>query len=220
MEFLRKLSDNSKPSALANRFRNRRFERFKSLYRPEKGKKSRILDIGGTVEYWLQHGESLGQDIEVEVLNLYPQEPSGLVKKSHEGDAVDLSQFANQEFDLVYSNSVIEHITESSQQKLMAEEVARVGRCFWVQTPNYFFPFEPHFLFPCFQFLPRGAQLGLVQKFRLGWTQKAESREEAEVLVDSVRLLRPKEMAAFFPEAKLEMESFLGLPKSIVAYRM
>jgi 2-polyprenyl-3-methyl-5-hydroxy-6-metoxy-1,4-benzoquinol methylase len=73
-----------------------------------------------------------------------------------------MPQFQNDEFDIVFSNSVIEHVGSYEEQNLMASEVRRVGKRYFIQTPNLFFPIEPHFLFPFFQFLPLDYRVTLI----------------------------------------------------------
>jgi 2-polyprenyl-3-methyl-5-hydroxy-6-metoxy-1,4-benzoquinol methylase len=79
-----------------------------------------------------------------------------------------MRQFRDHQFDVVYSNSVIEHVGDLDDMRRMAQEIQRVGKRYFLQTPNRYFPIEPHFVFPFFQFLPRPVQISLVQKFRLG----------------------------------------------------
>ena len=76
----------------------------------------------------------------------------------------------------------------------MAREVQRVGQRYLVQTPNYFFPIEPHLVFLGFQWLPATARVWLVQHFDLGWCKRRPDRESARQLVNSIRLLRKREL--------------------------
>src|SRR5690625_7584560 len=62
--------------------------------------------------------------------------------------------YKKNECDVVYSNSLIEHVGNRKNQLLFADEVQRVGKSYWVQTPNKYCTVEPHFLFPFFQFMP------------------------------------------------------------------
>jgi 2-polyprenyl-3-methyl-5-hydroxy-6-metoxy-1,4-benzoquinol methylase len=64
------------------------------------------------------------------------------------------SPSAARSFDIVFSNSVIEHVGDAESQQQFAHEIARVGRAYWVQTPNRRFPVEPHLLTPFLHFLP------------------------------------------------------------------
>lgn len=87
--------------------------------------------------------------------------------KSVVGDAARLD-YPHDAFDVVFSNSVIEHLGGVDAQRAMAREVQRVASLYYVQTPNRYFPIEPHFLFPCAQFLPRSARIWIASQWKFG----------------------------------------------------
>jgi 2-polyprenyl-3-methyl-5-hydroxy-6-metoxy-1,4-benzoquinol methylase len=126
--------------------------------------------------------------------------------------------FREREFDIVFSNSVIEHVGKYEQQAQMAKEVLRVGRRYFLQTPNRFFPIEPHFVFPLFQFLPVFLRIWLVSHFDLGWHKKASDTQEAVALANSIRLLTRRELKELFPGGTVYREKFYGLTKSFIIY--
>ena len=123
-------------------------------------------------------------------------------------------------FDFVFSNSVIEHLFSIENQQKMASEVMRVGKNYYIQTPNKFFPIEPHWVFPFFQFLPFGLKVFLTQNFNLGHIPKAKSKQEAIDLVNEVNLLSKKELENLFSESKLYIEKFMGFHKSYAVYKI
>jgi len=129
-----------------------------------------------------------------------------------------LVRYKDNEFDIVFSNSVIEHLFTWENQIKMANEIRRVGKCYYVQTPNYFFPVEPHWMFPLFQFLPQNIKVFLTENFTLGHQEKTKDRVKAIERVDEIRLLTKKEIQYLFPEAKIYNEQFIGLTKSFTAY--
>lgn len=131
------------------------------------------------------------------------------------GDARHMD-FASRSFDLVFSNSVIEHVGGFADQKRMADEVRRVGERFMIQTPNRYFPMEPHFVFPMFQFLPMSIKVYLLIKFRLGWVEKGHDAQHAREIVESIRLLSKKELCEMFPGARIYKEKFFGMTKSFI----
>ena len=135
------------------------------------------------------------------------------------GDARAMPQFKPHEFDVVFSNSVIEHVGTIEDQRSMAEEVRRVGKFYFVQTPNFFFPIEPHFLFPFFHWLPLTMRAWLLSRFDLGWYKKAGSLDEAISTVRQIRLLTYRELKHLFPEAMIVRERFLGLTKSFMVIK-
>ncbi|MGL1255153.1 methyltransferase domain-containing protein, partial [Vibrio parahaemolyticus] len=85
------------------------------------------------------------------LLNLEKEEVTNPQFQSITGNATDLSGINDQQFDIVFSNSVIEHLYTWENQEKMAKEVLRVGKYHFIQTPNYWFPIEPHWVFPFFQ---------------------------------------------------------------------
>jgi 2-polyprenyl-3-methyl-5-hydroxy-6-metoxy-1,4-benzoquinol methylase len=128
-----------------------------------------------------------------------------------------MGQFADDEFDIVYSNSVIEHVGDFTAMHRMAREIRRVGKRHFVQTPNKYFPVEPHFVFPAFQFLPKPLQLGLVQNFQLGWMDREPDKARAAAIIDSIHLLSLRDMKVLFPTSGIRPEKTLGMTKSFIA---
>jgi hypothetical protein len=213
---LQTLADNRDPASLAGRLRRKRFALFESLL-SRVPKPLRILDVGGTQKFWEVMGFAGTERVEVTILNLTPPPISLPNFIGVTGDARDL-QFDDASFDIVFSNSVIEHVGGYLDQCRMAREVKRVGARYFLQTPNRYFPIEPHFLFPGFQFLPVPARTWLLQHFSLGWRRRVVDRQGARASVDSIRLLSRSELTALFPEASLFQEKLLGLTKSFVVY--
>lgn len=214
-----KLLNPSNKNSINQKFREKRFNHFKTLFKTIHSEKTiKILDIGGTLEYWERMNFGITEEVEITLLNLnliitkYPNFTSIL------GDARDLSAFKDKHFDIVFSNSVIEHLFTKEAQIKMAGEVRRVGKSYYIQTPNYFFPIEPHWLFPFFQFLPFRLRVALTKKLNLGNYKKAISEEAAIQRVKEVRLLTEKEMKELFPDGHLYRERFWGLTKSITMY--
>jgi hypothetical protein len=136
------------------------------------------------------------------------------------GDACRLDDFADQSVDVVFSNSVIEHLGTWANQQRMADEIRRVGKTYFVQTPNFYFPVEPHFLCPLFHWLPFPARLWLIRHCSLGNITRKPSRAEAVKTLGEFRLLKKSEVRALFPEADLHGERLLGLTKSYIAVKL
>jgi hypothetical protein len=80
-----------------------------------------------------------------------------------------------------------------------------------VQTPNRYFPIEPHYQLPFFQFLPRSARMALNRRFSLGWQGKGHWEE--------ITLLSAGDLKRLFPDAEIRRERVLGLTKSLIAVR-
>ncbi|ANE50010.1 class I SAM-dependent methyltransferase [Flavisolibacter tropicus] len=218
MSLVKKVADNSSTASLSHSMRYKRFVYFKSLI-DKLNKPVTILDIGGTQEYWINMGVD-SKDIKITLLNLSLQTTTSPNFLSVVGDATNLSEYANRSFDIVFSNSVIEHLFTKENQGRMAREVMRVGKYHFIQTPNYYFPMEPHFLFPGFQFLPKSVRVLLINKFNLGHICRKGNIEDARSIVEEIRLLKTKEMQELFPKSIIWKEKFAGLAKSIVAHNL
>jgi len=213
---LQGLANDGSPTSLSHRLRERRFRMFDQLAatlpRP-----LRIIDLGGTNEYWERRGWAGRDDVEITLVNLGPQE------RRHEnlhpviGDATDLSDHADGAFDIAFSNSVIEHLFTFDNQASMAREVRRVARAYWVQTPNFWFPIEPHFLVPVWHWLPEQARVAILQRRGVGWAGRCPDREVASAIVREHRLMRRRELARLFPDASIVPERLGGLVKSWTA---
>jgi methyltransferase family protein len=213
---IRSIADNSDSRSLATRMRRRRFELFLSLLKTLKGHVE-ILDIGGTQQFWdlMLAGDS--PDIRVTLLNIEHQRVSSPRFVSVVGDARSMAEFTAGSFDVVFSNSVIEHVGSYANQRRMADEIRRVGRRYFVQTPNKRFPLEPHFLVPWFQYLPIRTRAWLINKFDLGWYRRIPDVTAARDEVESIQLLTRKKFRDLFPEARIHEEKLARLAKSFVA---
>jgi SAM-dependent methyltransferase len=176
-----------------------------------------ILDIGGTATYWKTMELGTHDQVFITLLNLTHNDVRLPHIHSMVGDARNI-QVDDKSFDIVFSNSVIEHVGTFEHQLQMAAEVSRVGKHYFVQTPNKYFPLEPHFLFPFYQFLPRRARIRLLQNFRMGWFEKTPQLEKATAIVDGINLLNKQEFLLLFPHARLYEEKVFGMTKSFIAY--
>lgn len=214
--FSKKL-DNTDSNSLANKFRKERFKIFleyiSDLKRPVK-----ILDVGGTDNFWKQMGVYGDNNLQITILNL--DAPENSIDKNlrfMRGDARDLSGIADKSYDVVFSNSVIEHIESAADRQKMANEVIRTGKRYFVQTPNYYFPFEPHFLFPFFQFFPKWLKIWLLLNFEMGWFKKCKNRDEADMVLNSNKLLKSSELRGYYKNCRIVREKYIFLTKSIIA---
>lgn len=219
MRITGRVIDNTMPGSWASRLRQRRFELVQQLI-AALGPSVSILDIGGSAEFWesARDYEEIGDGVDIVLLNLYRSGSDGDHYESVVGDARAMPQYADNQFDLVFSNSTIEHVGDWNDQQRMADEVRRVGRRYYVQTPSRYFPIEPHYVFPLFHFLPMSVRASLVQRFRLGWMPRHAEREAALEAVRSIRLLTKTEMAKLFPDGTVVGERVAGLTKSLIVY--
>jgi hypothetical protein len=134
------------------------------------------------------------------------------------GDGTAMN-FRDKEFDVVHSNSVIEHLTDWEHQKAFASEIRRVGKKIWVQTPARYFPVEPHYIdFICHWF-PKSIQRKLIRNFSFWGLLTRPSQEDIDFCVNSIRLLSRAEFQELFPDCRIQVERVLGWPKSYIAIR-
>ncbi|HEX8985274.1 MAG TPA: class I SAM-dependent methyltransferase [Bryobacteraceae bacterium] len=180
---------------------------------------TRILDVGGVPGVW----RLLAQPPRVTLLNM-PRTKAEFAGAERwvAGDGRSLP-FADGAFDIVFSNSVIEHVGDRESQERFSREVARVGRAFWVQTPNRWFPVEQHLLTPFIHWLPKPWQRALVPRCTVWGALAGASADQRrfylEHYLNDIRLLGSRELRVLFPGARLLRERFLGLTKSWVVLR-
>jgi hypothetical protein len=221
-DFLRRLADAGADGSFSNSRRSQRFEPFARLV-DQLSKQSRrpvrILDIGGTNSFWEQRGWTCRDDVHIMLVNLEAEPSLHQNIEALQGDATDLSEFPDNSFDVVFSNSVIEHLGTLDRQAAMAAEVRRLAPHYWVQTPNFWFPVEPHFLTPGWHWLPARIRAALLRRRRWGWRGPCPNPDEARALVDEVRLMRGRELNRMFPDATLTRERIGPLVKCFVALR-
>ncbi len=214
------LVDNTNPHSWAGRMRQARFERFQQLLERLGGAEDvRVLDVGGAPHYWLNMAGFDALPVQVTLLNLTPY-PDDLHPRLRTavGDVRAMPQYADGSFDLVHSNSVLEHVGRWEAQQQAAAEIRRVGRAYFVQTPNRAFPLEPHFLLPGFQFLPIALRVWVARRFRPGW-YRTRSVPAAIEDARTIRLLTRSELLHLFPDGEVWGERLLGLTKSWVITR-
>lgn len=215
---LKSIVDSRNQKSLAVKLRQKRFSLFTVLM-SKVPRPVRILDVGGTEVFWKMMDFTRESNVEIVLFNRAKMDVCEPHFTSIVGDARDMRQFGDNEYDVVFSNSLIEHIGNYEEQKRVANEIVRVGKKYFVQTPNYYFPIEPHFLFPFFQYLPLKLRVFLLQHFNLGWRKKAKNYQKAMETVNSIRLLRERELKQLFPGATIYREKIFGLTKSFILYK-
>jgi hypothetical protein len=192
-------------------WRNQRLAKFMSLVIPPKNAK--ILDLGGLPSMW---GDAANQ-FDITIVNL----PDALSQERHapgpcrilEGDATDLrGTFADQSFDIVFSNSVIEHVGDVVNQRAFASEVLRLGKAYWIQTPSNHFPIEPHTGVPFYWRMSEQRRQTLQRK----WEQTMPLWVE---MIRGTTVLTRAQMADLFPDSQIFVERKFGFEKSYSFYR-
>jgi hypothetical protein len=210
--------DQSRANSVSQQMRVRRFAQFEraaaQLPRP-----LNVIDLGGTTDYWEHRGWAGRDDVRITLVNLEADEQRHENVIPTVGDACDLSAHDDGSVDLVFSNSMIEHLFTAGRQHTMAAEVRRVARAYWIQTPNYWFPVEPHFLRIGWQWRPVEMRVRALQRGPVGQIGHCPDHDVAEHHVREVRLLARGELARMFPDATLVAERLGGLVKSWTAVK-
>lgn len=203
-------------------FRSKRFRRVRVLIDSILAKQEtcRILDIGGTELYW-----DIGSDLvdsgrlQIDLLNLDAPDVEKPCFRSISGNACDMSEFADNAYDFCHSNSVIEHVGVWRDMMAMAGEVRRLAPVYFVQVPYFWFPYEPHYRFPFFHWLPEQLRYRLMLKRDLGFTKKKDNLGDAVIAIQAAKLLDRPQLAALFPDAEIFSEKVALLTKSLMAVR-
>jgi hypothetical protein len=181
-----------------------------------------VVDLGGTVDWWLR---SPLRPAHVTVVNLTEPGTTDQAWLSPVlGDACAAQEAlakagANQHYDLVFSNSLIEHVGGHAMRVRLAEQVHDLAPHHWVQTPYRYFPLEPHWLFPLMQFLPISAKAAVARTWPLVHTRPGSSAA-ASSSVQWTELISITEMRGYFPHSTIVKERLLGMTKSITAARL
>lgn len=186
-----------------------------------------ILDLGGTIRYWQHVGFDFLRDMHAHItlVNLHAAELGDFAAhadlfRAIAGDACSLPEFTAGQFDLVHSNSVIEHVVTWENMKRIASETRRVGTAYYVQTPYFWFPIDPHYYkVPGFHWLPRPLRARLLENFSIAHVGKATDLDHAFHMVDDARILDGRQFRFLFPDATIHYERILGVPKSMIAMR-
>lgn len=197
------------------RLRRKRMEQFIARVHPPSG--ARILDVGGTEELW----HLIDHDFDVTILNLPegqsesgtpPRERRRYLHVFGDATALDTDQYPDHCYDVVFCNSVIEHVGSDSNQAALAHHVMRLAPAFWVQTPSNRFPLEPHTGVPFYWQLPRIARERLHQR----WQRNAPNWFK---MVRNTRVLSRARLTELFPGNQLFVERVSMMEKSYAVYR-
>jgi hypothetical protein len=214
MKWLTKHASNIETKNLSGKFRSKRLQLLLSKIEKLSKSKPKIIDIGGTNYFWKTLDKVLPIDLNLTLLNKERNHIEGF--EGIIADAANLQFIKTNSYDLCFSNSVIEHLPTIVEQEQMAENILRIAPHHFIQTPAFIFPIEPHFLFPFFHWLPKSIRIKLVRYFRLGWYERLQDFSKAEILVNSIRILKKRELKKMFPDSKIITEYVLFLPKSYI----
>jgi trans-aconitate methyltransferase len=210
--YLRPLTEALKPTLL-QAWRDQRLAQFMDYVNPPENAK--ILDLGGLPSMWgyaARHFDITIVNLPDALSNDQEHHPPGACRMI-EADATDLrDRFADQSFDIVFSNSVIEHVGDEPQQRAFAREVLRLGKAHWIQTPSNHFPIEPHTGQPFYWQMSDAKR----QKLQAKWDKDMPLWAE---MVRGTRVLTRSQMADLFPDSQVCVEHKFGFEKSYSFYR-
>jgi len=190
---------------LGSRWRRRRYERFAVLCRLTAA--DSIVDVGSGGGHALAAFNKTNPITAVD-LQRWP-DPDADNVTFVQADARALP-YPDRAFDVAFSNSVIEHMS-ADDQRLFATEIRRVATRYFVQTPSKWFPIEPHYQLPLFQFVPDRVKFWLNRRWRIGWQAKGSC--------ETIQLLGARDLRRLFPDAEVHRERVGGLTKSLIAVR-
>ena len=190
-----------------------------------------ILDMGGYDGRYMDYIKKECPDITITIAD-YDEKGLAIARqKGYNTISLDGSkeiEFQDGQFDLVFCNSVIEHVTIPKNeiwevkstaefrersfaiQKHFASEIMRIGKNYFVQTPNRYFPMEHHSWLPFVQFLSRKNLIPFLRFTNKFWIKKT---------TPDWNLLTASQMQELFPDGKIRQERLLLMPKSIIAYK-
>lgn len=192
---------------------------------------SSILDLGGNNGAYMERFKmDFGKSYNILIADIDEKALEFAREKGFETRHMDGSKerfnIEDSEFDCIFCNSVIEHITISKNevwktrnnfkkrslliQKNFANEIRRCSKSYYVQTPHRHFPIEAHTWFPFIGFMPRIIQVILIKSLNKFWIKKT---------TPDWNLLDENQMKDFFPDAKITVIKKMGFKKEIIAIK-
>ncbi len=219
-------------SALSKKAREKRASVFRNSFLLDENTK--ILDLGSEIGTNI-HTVLLGTSVKPENVYIADIDLSLIEKGSNTygfvpvliNESEQLS-FDDGFFDVVYCSSVIEHVTvpkdqvwsmysgkefkakSLNRQKTFANEIQRLGKQYFVQTPYRNFPIESHSWLPFIAWLPRIILIPVLKITNIFWVKRTNP---------DWNLLNEREMSSLFEDAEIISEKVLGLTKSIMAIK-
>lgn len=218
-----KRQDLENPNSLRSKFRKKRLKHLvstiKLIIEAEKLSVIKICDLGGNHRYWkiFPFNEFKHITFQIEFVNVSQRRifeggnfPDNVFLESKVGDACNLTGIPDKQYHLCHSNSVIEHVGGWNRIKQMRDEAVRIAKYYFIQTPNYWYPIEPHYVLPLVHFMPRPIHTRLLM-----WLRKKDF-DLATKKFEENRMLSRRELTYLFPNSKLIKERYLLVKSYIV----
>ena len=206
--------------SLFNRFsqisRKRKLETFFELVKQKNAIK--VLDVGGAIENSSQLFELFPYKNNISVINISEEDIRAISKAYPEvdarvGDACNLP-WPDKYFDIVYSNAVIEHVGDFGRQQKMASEIIRVGKRWFVTTPNRWYPFEFHMRLPFVTWLPFHGYLKFGSLICFNHVKRKYVFGQK---IDHLRLMTANELRVCFPGSRIIKQRVTFMPETLIA---
>ena len=208
------VGDSCAPGSLAARARRRRWDLL--LHHFPDLKDMRVLDLGGYARGWVDVTPRPRQIVTLNI-DVDDDEPPAGVEVVRGDACAPPAGLLSRTFDLVYSNSLIEHVGGHARRQQLGDVVRALAPAHWIQTPYRYFPVEAHYLFPGFQFLPVRARAELAHRWPISTARSNRSDAVGDVL--NTEFLSRTEMRHYFPTSEILNERFIGFTKSLIAVR-
>jgi len=187
----------------------------------------RIVDLGGAAEMWRRWGVTDAHQLRVTLINNHQIDTShlnealpGRFVDERRQDVLDLTEADLAEFDVVFSNSMLEHLSSRAEQTRLASVIAGSGRPFFIQVPNkncIVDPHYPHPFAPFFAVLPKAVQARMLTLHALGSGTRAANMQDALRRVQFYTPIGRRDLARLFPGSTIDTERLMGLPLSLIA---
>ena len=178
-----------------------------------------VLDVGGRPFIW-ELLKAHYQMVPKQVILLNTAEDGFAIDSDYTVEIADARElpYADNSFDLVFSNSVIEHVGTHAQMAQFASECDRVGKQLYIQTPNRWFPLEAHFGALFIHWLPRSLykKLSFLSLRYLMALRNPQEQSCIDREFETTDLLSWKQLRSLFPQKKIVTERVLGITKSFI----
>ena len=184
-------------------------------------KETKVLDVGAEANFNskkdIQFIDSYPWKSIVSVVNISSEQISVFNKNYPEieavvSDACELP-WPDKHFDIVYSNAVIEHVGNFERQQKMAAEIMRVGKRWFVTTPNRWFPFEFHMRLPFVTWLPGNGYLWIGNIIAYNHVKKKYTFGRK---ISGLRLMSARELKKCFPGSKIIKQRVTFMPETLI----
>jgi len=206
-------------SKLSNISRRRKLELFNRIIMPTE--RMKVLDVGAEADpsgvSGLQFIKFYPWKNKISAINISPEHISCIEQfypeiKAVVGDACELP-WPDNYFDAVYSNAVIEHLGSIEKQKEMASEIMRVGKQWFVTTPNRWYPFEFHMRLPLVTWLPGN---GYLWAGRIVTYNHVKRKYTFGSKRNDLRLMTARELKDCFPGSRIIKQRVTFMAETLI----